>query len=45
MATNLFKLDKNGENSGIWGFGGHLGRHLEYLKLPLKLTLVHKHNL
>ena len=45
MANNLFKWDKNGENSGILGFGGHLGRHLEYLKWPLKLTIVHKHNL
>ena len=45
MANNLFKWDKNCENSGIWGFGCHLGRHLEYLKWQLNLTIVHKHNL
>ena len=45
MANTLFKWDKNGENRGILGVGGHLGCHLEYLKWPLKLTIVHKHNL
>ena len=34
MANNLFKWDKIGENSGILGFGGHLGCHLEYLIFP-----------
>ena len=33
MANNLFKWDKNCENSGILGFGCHLGRHLEYLNV------------
>ena len=34
IANNLFKWDKIGENSGILGFSGHLGRHLEYLIFP-----------
>ena len=29
MANRVFKWDKYNENIGIFGFGGHLGRHLE----------------
>ena len=34
MANRLFKWDKYNENIGMFGFGGHLGRHLEYLIFP-----------
>ena len=34
MANGVFKWDKYNENIDIFGFGGHLGCHLEYLIFP-----------
>ena len=41
MANGVFKWDKHNENIGIFGFGGHLGRHIEYLIFSPRVQQLH----